>query len=79
MFRDVEEIKHDMILGMGFGVEWNLVIDLRTRLCKSGKEGEWQSFASSKEESTMAIMAECAGLSEMSTSNTCNEHQVPTT
>ena len=28
-FQTVEEIKHDIILGMDFGVEWNLVIDLR--------------------------------------------------
>ena len=57
-----------MILGMDFGVEWNLVINLRARLWKSGREG--QSFASSKEDSTTAIMVECAGLSEMTTSET---------
>ena len=69
-FRAVEEIKHDMISGMDFGVKWNLVIDSRARLWKSGMEGEWQSFANSKEDSTMAIMAECAGLSEISASET---------
>ena len=53
---------------MDFGVEWNLVIDLRARLWKSGKVGQWQSFTNNKDDSTMAIMAECAGLLEMSTS-----------
>ena len=67
-FRAVEEINHDIILGMDFGVEWNLVINLRARLRKSGEHGEWHSFASSKEDSTTAIIAECAGLSEMTTS-----------
>ena len=52
-----------MILGIDFGVEWNLVINLRARLWKSGEQEEWYSFTSSKEESTTAIMAECAGLS----------------
>ena len=53
---------------MDFGVEWNLVINLRARLWKSEENGEWHSFASSKRDSTTAIMAECAGLSEMTPS-----------
>ena len=67
-FRAVEEINHDMILGIDFGVEWNQVINLRARLWKSEEHGEWHSFASSKEDSTTAIMAECAGLYEMTPS-----------
>ena len=55
---------------MVFGAEWNLVIDLRARLWKSGREGEWQSVANSKEDLTTAIMVECAGLLEMTTSET---------
>ena len=39
-----------MILGMDSGVEWNLVINVRARLWKSGEHGEWHSFASSKED-----------------------------
>ena len=31
-FRAVKEINHDMILGMDFVVEWNLMINLRVRL-----------------------------------------------
>ena len=44
------------------------MINLRARLWKSGEHGEWHSFASSKGDSTTAIMAECVGLSEMTPS-----------
>ena len=34
-FRAVEEIKHDIILGMDFGTEWNLTILLRAKQCNA--------------------------------------------
>ena len=61
-FRVVEEISHDIILRMDFRVEWDLLVRLRAKQWKSGDHGELHSFATSSEDSTPAIMAECAAL-----------------
>ena len=39
-FRAVEEINHDIILGMDFGVEWDLSLRFRAKQWKSGDHGE---------------------------------------
>ena len=64
-FRAVEEINHDIILGMDFGVECDLSIRLRAKQWKCGDHGEWHPFATHIEDSTPAIIAECAGLTEI--------------
>ena len=67
-FRAVEEMNHDIILGMDFGVEWDLSIRFRAKQWKCGDHGEWHPFATNIEDSTPAIMAECAGMTEITPS-----------
>ena len=44
-FRAVEEINHDIILGMVFGVEWDLSLRFQTKQWKCGEHGGWHPFA----------------------------------
>ena len=67
-FRAVEEINHDIILDMVFGVEWDLSLRFRAKQWKSGDRGEWHPFATNFADSTPAIRAECAGLTEITPS-----------
>ena len=67
-FRAVEEINHDIILGMDFGVEWDLSLRFRAKQWKSGDHRECHPFATNVADSTPAIMAECAGLTEITPS-----------
>ena len=67
-FRAVEEINHDIILGMDFGVKWDLSLRFRAKQWKYGNHGEWHSFANDIEDSSPVIMAKCAGMTEMTTS-----------
>ena len=53
---------------MDFGVEWDLLIRFRAKQWKCGDQGEWHPFATNIEDSTPAIMAECAGLTEITPS-----------
>ena len=53
---------------MDFGVEWDLSIRFRAKQWKCGDHGEWHPFAMNIEGSTPDIMAECAGLSEITPS-----------
>ena len=64
-FRAVSEINHDILLGNDFGFEWDLIVRFQAKQWKFGDQGEWHSFATSSKDSTSAIMAECAGLTEM--------------
>ena len=64
-FRAVEEINHDIILGMDFGVECDLSLRFRAKQWKCGKHGKWHPFADNAEDASPAIIAECAGLTEM--------------
>ena len=64
-FRDVEKINHDAILGMDFGVEWDVIVRLRAKQWKYGDQDAWHSIATRNKDSTPAIMADCAGLTEM--------------
>ena len=64
-FRAVEEINHDIILGIDFGVGWDLSLQFRAKQWKCGEHGEWHPSADNAEDSSPAIMAECAGLTKM--------------
>ena len=68
-FRAVEEINHDIILGMGFGIEWDLSLRFRAKQWKSGDYGEWHPFAINVAGSTPGIKAECTGLTERTPSD----------
>ena len=67
-FRAVEEIKHEIILGMDFGAEWNLTVQLRAKQWRCGVKGDRHPFATNNEDTTPAIMAECAELTEITPS-----------
>ena len=49
-FRAVEEIKHDIILGMDFGTEWTLTIQLRVKQWRCGDKGAWHHSATNSED-----------------------------
>ena len=63
-FRAVEKINH-IIPGMDFGVEWDLSLRFRAKQWKCGEHREWHPFADNADDSSPAIMAECAVLTEM--------------
>ena len=63
----VSEFDHDLILGMDFCKEFD--IDARlTRGKWRSYDGEWVPFAGKKESKDAAIYAECAGISEVKSS-----------
>ena len=64
----VEEINHEIILVMDFGVEWDLSLRFRSEQWKCEEHGEWHPFADNAERASPAIIAECAGLTEMTSS-----------
>ena len=64
-FRTIEEISHNIILDMDFGVELGLLVRLLEMQWKCEDQGEWYSFATNSNDYIPAIMVECAGLAKM--------------
>ena len=63
----VSELDHDLILGMDFCKEF----DINARLARGTwrlNDGEWMPFAGKRENKDAAIYAECAGISEVKSS-----------
>ena len=50
---------------MDLGVEWDLSLRFRAKPWKCADYGIWHPFADNAEDPSPAIMAECAGLTEM--------------
>ena len=75
-FRAVEDIGHEIVLAMDFGLELDIYVQLKARRWKCGEKGEWYEFIQSKEDSSTAILAECAGLSELNLSQSEIIHEM---
>ena len=61
---------------MDFGLELDIYVQLKARRWKCGEKGEWYEFIQSKEDSSTAILAECAGLSELNLSQSEIIHEM---
>ena len=55
--RAVEDIGHEIVLGMDFGLELDIHVQLKVRRWKCGEKGEWYDFIQLKEDSSTAILA----------------------
>ena len=63
----VAELDHDLILGMNFCKEFDIDARLARGAWRSN-DGEWRSFAGREASEEAPIFAECAGISEVATS-----------